>query len=198
MSSSVFIPARPADVGAFVSEQVLGLMVSGGATSYVSPLPLLATLGSDGEVVEFFGHFGRSNPQIEALQADPKATIIFMGPHAYVSPSWISKPKWAPTWNYALAYFEVEVRFSPEENDRSLTDLVSAMEQDRWDVGQLEERYEQLAPHILAFRARVTRQEAKFKLGQDETPQSFAEIVDHLGASPLADLMLTTRKPTVA
>ncbi|MET0336743.1 MAG: FMN-binding negative transcriptional regulator [Caulobacter sp.] len=197
MSSSPFVPARSSDVGDFVQDQILGLVIGGEGAAHVTPLPLLAIRDEQSEVVEFFGHFGRSNPQIAALQADPRALVVFMGPHAYVSPTWISKPKWGPTWNYALAYFEVEIRFLPEENDKALAALVNAMEQGRWAVDRLEERYEELAPHILAFRARVVRQTAKFKLGQDETPTTFGEILAHLGASPLADLMRKTREPAV-
>lgn len=193
MSASPFLPARASDVGDFVEAQILGLVITSGETPQVTPLPLLAVRDADGEVVELFGHFGRSNPQIQALQADPRALIVFMGPHAYVSPTWISKPKWGPTWNYALASFEVEARFVPEENGKALADLAQTLEQGRWTVDQLEERYDELAPHILAFRARVIRQTAKFKLGQDETATTFEEILAHLGPSPLADLMRRAR-----
>ncbi|MDG2523016.1 FMN-binding negative transcriptional regulator [Caulobacter segnis] len=198
MRPSPFVPARPTDVGDFVEQQILGLVMSSGEAAHVTPLPLLAVRNADGEVVEFFGHFGRSNPQIQALEADPRAVVVFMGPQAYISPSWISKPKWGPTWNYALAYFEVEIRFVPEENDKALADLADALEHGRWTPDRLEERYDELAPHILAFRARVVRQTAKFKLGQDETPTTFGEILDHLGkSSPLAELMRKTREPAV-
>lgn len=92
----------------------------------------------------------------------------------------------------------MDICFSPEENDHALAALVGRLESDGWTTERLEERYVQLAPHILAFRARVRRQVAKFKLGQDESETSFAEILDHLGPSPLADLMRQARSPTDA
>ena len=189
-----YTPARPGDVVDLVRAQVLGLMVSGvGGDHAVTPLPLLPTVDDAGGVTEFFGHFARSNPQIETLKADPRALILYQGPHAYIPPAWISKPGWAPTWNYALAQFEVEVRFLPEENHRSIVELVEALEGGAWSVRQMGERYERMLPHILAFRARVTRQTAKFKLGQDESEQSFEEILDALGDAPIAALMRKAR-----
>jgi transcriptional regulator len=191
---SPFDPAHPSDVGAFVRDQILGLVTTSGPPAHVTPLPLLAQLNAEGGVTEFFGHFGRSNPQIEALQADPRALVIFMGPQAYVPTAWVSPTGWAPTWNYALAYFEVEVRFDAGENDRALAELVETMEQGQWTTDRMGARYEPLAQRILAFRARVIRQVGKFKLGQDETPETFEKIVQHLSPSPLAELMRRTRE----
>lgn len=194
MTASRYAPGRPGDVADFVRDQMLGLMVSGGPGDHaVTPLPLLPTVDAAGEVTEFFGHFARSNPQIATLQAEPRALILYQGPHAYIPPAWVSKPQWAPTWNYALAQFEVEVRFLPEENHRSILDLVAALEGGAWTVEQMGERFERMLPHILAFRARVTRQTTKFKLGQDETPQSFDEILEHLGDAPVAAMMRRAR-----
>ena len=42
--------------------------------------------------------------------------------------------------------------------------------------------------------SRVIRQVGKFKLGQDETPETFEKIVQHLSPSPLAELMRRTRE----
>jgi transcriptional regulator len=193
MSGSPFVPTRTADVSDFVGEQVLALVISHGPPAHVTPLPLLPEIDAVGTVAGFLGHFGRSNPQIQALDADPRALIVFMGPHAHIPTAWVSKPKWAPTWNYALAWFEVELRFMPEENDHALAALVNRLETDGWTPDRMEERYAQLAPRILAFRAQVLNEGAKFKLGQDESHASFAEILDHLGPSPLADLMRRAR-----
>lgn len=189
-----YAPARPGDVADFVREQVLGLIVSGGDGDHaVTPLPLLPTVDARGQVIEFFGHFARSNPQIETLKTDPRALILYQGPHAYIPPAWVSKPDWAPTWNYALAQFEVEVRFLPEENHRSIIALVEALEGEAWSVDRMGERYDRMLPHILAFRARVTRQQARFKLGQDESDQSFGEILAAMGDTPVAAMMRKAR-----
>lgn len=189
----LFTP-QPSEVGAFVESERLGLVISHGPPAHVTPLPLLATLDAEGGVRAFFGHFGGANPQIEALKSEPRALIIFMGPHSYIPTAWIGTRRWAPTWNYALAYFEVEIVFDATENERALSELVETMERGAWTPAEMGERYAVLSKRVLAFRARVLRPVGKFKLGQDETPEIFQQILDGLGPSPLAELMRKARR----
>jgi transcriptional regulator len=55
------------------------------------------------------------------------------------------------------------------------------------------DRYDQLVPHIVAFRAAVLSVHATFKLGQDEDDASFAEIVERIDDRALARLMVDQR-----
>lgn len=191
-----FVPAGPADVAAMARAQPLALVVSGGAGEHaVTPLPLLVETDADGAVTGFFGHFARSNRQVAMIEAEPRALILFQGPQAYVPPAWVSDPTWAPTWNYALARFEVEIRLVPEENERSIVELAQALEGDRWTPAEMGPRFHAMLPRIVAFRARVTASEAKFKLGQDERDQTFGEIVEALGDGPLTTMMKAARRP---
>lgn len=193
--STVFTPRSPHDVLDFVKTQMFAQVISASPGSYyVTPLPLLASADADGQVVEFFGHFARSNPQVEAVSTDPRVLILFQGPHAYISPAWVSQPGWAPTWNYAIAQFEAEVCLVPEQNDCAIRELSWAIEGDGWCPAAMGERYERMLVHIVAFRARVTASEAKFKLGQDESETSFHEILQGLGDGPLVRQMQRARR----
>ena len=185
-----FEPGSPADVSALTRGQMLGLVISG---PLVTPLPLLTETDEAGAVTGFFGHFAMSNPQVEALQADPRALIVFQGPHAYVPPAWVSDPTWAPTWNYALASFQVDLVFDASENERSIIELSRALEGDRWTPAEMGARFAPMLTRIIAFRARVVAAEAKFKLGQDEKPNTFAEVIEALGDAPIVPLMRTQR-----
>lgn len=191
-----FVPASPADVAGMARAQPLALVVSGGPGEHaVTPLPLLVETDAEGVVTGFFGHFARSNRQVAMIAAEPRALILFQGPQAYVPPAWVSDPTWAPTWNYALARFEVEIRLVPEENERSIVELARALEGDRWTPAEMGPRFHAMLPRIVAFRARVTASEAKFKLGQDERDQTFGEIVEALGDGPLTTMMKAARRP---
>ena len=53
-------------------------------------------------------------------------------------------------------------------------------------------RYATMEPRIIAFRATVRATHARFKLGQDEQPDTFQEIVGGLGDIPLARWMSKT------
>lgn len=71
-----------------------------------------------------------------------------------------------------------DVAFVEDETDASLRQLTGRLEPDNaWTVARMAERYDQLARHVIAFRATVRDCEAVFKLGQDETDATFAEIV---------------------
>jgi transcriptional regulator len=192
-------PRTPADVAAFVRAQPLGLIVSHGEGGAITtPLPLLVETGDDGGVAEVFGHFARSNRQLAILREQPRALILFQGPHAYIPPSLVSKPDWAPTWNYALVQFEVEIRLVPEENARAIVDLAHFLEgdgPDAWRIDRMGPRFDALVKHVVAFRARVIGTHAKFKLGQDEDDRTFAEIVEGLGDTPLTRMMRRQRQP---
>lgn len=192
--SNPFIPRRPEDVADLVRGQTLALVVTRTAGRFfATPLPLLVETDDGGSVTALVGHFARANPHAVAAQADPEALILLLGPHGYIAPGWVSQPAWAPTWNYALATFETRLEFLPDYADQVIRDLTTAMEgdgPDAWRVDSLGDRYAKLLPRVIAFRAHVTRATAKFKLGQDETAQSFSEILAALGDTPLARLMM--------
>lgn len=89
----------------------------------------------------------------------------------------MSKPDWAPTWNYAVLRFTVDIELVAHETDDAIRRLVDRMEGDRWSTDRVGARYKAMLDQIIAFRAHVVTAEHGFKLGQDESPASFAEIV---------------------
>jgi transcriptional regulator len=46
-----------------------------------------------------------------------------------------------------------------------------------------------MLPHIIGFRARVTALSARFKLGQDETPETLDAILEALPEPAMIDWM---------
>lgn len=171
---------RHEDVVALVGQYPLAWVISHDADVAATPLPLLAECDSDGRIVSLFGHFARRNPQVAALQASPRALILFQGPQGYVAPRLVAKPDWGPTWNYAVARFQVRVEFVPDEIDDALQRLAAHLEADQtdpWTVDRMGRRYEQLREQVISFRAHVEHMQATFKLGQDETAKTFREIV---------------------
>lgn len=81
-----------------------------GGAPFATHLPVLVREdpGQGGLVID--AHVARANPQWRALQDDPRALVIFQGPHAYISPTnYISKSR-VPTWNYVAVHAEGTVR----------------------------------------------------------------------------------------
>lgn len=173
--TTLFEPGDPADISRLIADHPLAWVVS--RNFHSSPLPLLAESGADGQVLALFGHCARRNPLVADFREDLRGLILFNGPHGYVSPALVSKPDWAPTWNYAVLRFTVDIELVEHETDDAIRRLVDRMEGDRWSTDRVGARYKAMLDQIIAFRAHVVTAEHGFKLGQDESPASFAEIV---------------------
>lgn len=188
-----FEPRTDADFLQLIEEYPLAWVVSKGDLGFsATPLPLLAERGADGAVVSLLGHFALSNPHVEILRTHPQATILFMGPQDYISPELVSSAGWAPTWNYATAQFNVRIELLPEENAQALQKLVHWMERGRqvpWTIARVGARYDQMVKRIIAFRAHVQSTRGRFKLGQDESAQTRAEVMSKLDNEDLVRWM---------
>lgn len=181
-----------ADIVDLVLRNPFAWVVGGGGSP--TPLPLRPVLDQDGRLTGLLGHFARSNPQVARLRAQPQAMILFMGPHGYVSPSWMADRTQAPTWNYAAVAFACDLAFTeqPEEITALLDDLIEAQEAGRpnaWRAAEMGPRYTGLARGVVGFRAEIRERRAVFKLGQDERDDVFADIMTGLEPGPLPELM---------
>jgi transcriptional regulator len=176
-----FEPRSQADVVRLIEEYPLAWVVSVGSSGFgATPLPLLAETNGEGHVIALFGHFALGNPHVAMLRSSPRATVLFMGPEGYISPEAVSQPGWAPTWNYAVAQFDVDIEFVPEETGAAVDRLVRKMERDRtqpWTIARMGPRYDRMVTKIIGFRAHVRTTRGRFKLGQDESKQTLSELL---------------------
>ena len=187
----------PAELLELVTGAPLAWIVSAGPDLCVTPLPLRPRVDPEGRLTALAGHFPGSSPHLAVLRAQPRALMLFTGPQAYISPSWMSERTWAPTWHSATAAFAVDVAFDddPAVLRETLADLIDAQEAGRpkaWRLEETGERYARLAPNIHAFRAEIRETRAAFRLGQDEGPAEFAQILTGLrgeGREDMAGLM---------
>lgn len=173
--TALYDPRDAADVGRLVADYPLAWLVS--RDFHASPLPLIAESADGGTVTALFGHCALRNPLVADFRADPRGLVLFNGPSGYVPTGLLSKPDWAPTWNYAVLRFEVDVEFVEDETKDAIERLVAKMEDGGWSTASLGPRYDKMLDQIIAFRAHVRSAAHSFKLGQDESPQGFAEIV---------------------
>jgi transcriptional regulator len=197
-----YLPASEAAVVDLVRTNPFAWVVEADAAFAATPLPLCPEVDETGRLVALIGHFARSNPQVARLRAEPRVRLLFMGPHAYVSPSWLSDRTQAPTWNYASAVFDCEISWleTPEETEGVLGDLVEAMEADRpqpWSMAEMGKRYQSLSRGVVGFRADIRDRRVVFKLGQDEPDALFPQILHGLeqdGHADVADWMRRERR----
>ena len=173
--TALYEPRDTADIGQLIADYPLAWVVSG--AFHASPLPLLAERDASGAVVALLGHCARRNPLVGDFRADPRGLVLFNGPAGYIPTSLLPKPDWAPTWNFAVLRFTVEIEFVEDETRDAIEQLVAKMEGSAWSTASLGARYDGMLEQIIAFRAHVRSAEHSFKLGQDESPEGFAEIV---------------------
>lgn len=169
------------DVAELIREYPLAwLCPRQGPADAATLLPLLPDLDAAGRLIGLVGHMSRRNPLVAALEAEADALILFTGPQGYVSPACVSDPAWAPTWNYAQARIEARIRFQPEATAAAVDRLVGAMDhedQTGWTADNVGARHGDMMQRIIAFTADVQAVHGRFKLGQDEAPETLAEIL---------------------
>lgn len=173
-----FKPRERVDVLDLITRFPLAWVASG--SLHASPLPLLAEPGDDGTIAALFGHCARHNPLVRDFERNPRGLVLFTGPNGYISPVLVSETNWAPTWNYAVLRFTVDIELLEAETTAAVDRLIAAMEgddPDRWSTDLLGARRDAMLDRIIAFRARVISTDHHFKLGQDETEKVFDEIV---------------------
>jgi len=198
VSGNSFQPRSDEDVLRLLREQPFGWLISGSDHNFrASAIPFRPRLDPAGTLVGLWGHLARSNPQVELLRRDARAEILILGANGYISPSWMADRTQAPTWNYASVQFLTTITFMEDDAalERVLRDLVGVMEAGRpkaWSIEDMGERYARLAQRIVAFEARIVETRPKFKLGQDERRDVFADIMtglDMTGADELRTWM---------
>ncbi|MET0964429.1 MAG: FMN-binding negative transcriptional regulator [Noviherbaspirillum sp.] len=157
-----------------------------------SPLPLLLD-DTEGPHGVLYGHVSRANPQWRQAVLG-EALAIFMGPDAYVSPSFYPSKqqtgKVVPTWNYIAvhAYGPIEFFHDAERLLRLVTRLTDMHEGRRaqpWAVSDAPADYiaSQLKG-IVGFRLPISRLEGKRKMSQNRSAEDRAGVAAGLAGSP--------------
>ena len=167
-------PATPQDALDLIERNPWALLVSNGAeVPYATNLPLLLDRASESTVL--VGHIARGNEHARALARGTHGTpvlAIFEGPWSYVTASWYPHRDMPPTYYYTSVHCTGTLEMQTEaELDESLEDLARRMESSYpggWRTSEIpRSEIVRRFTAITGFRIRVSRIEAKFKLGQD-------------------------------
>jgi transcriptional regulator len=169
----------------------------------------LVTLGADGLIAShvpmlidpapapygtLLGHVARANPQWRGPAADVQALAMFVGPNAYVTPSWYPTKretgKVVPTWNYVAIHAYGPVEFF-EDADRLLalvTRLTESQEAPRaapWAVSDAPAEFVRAQlKGIVGFALPIARLEGKWKMSQNRNEADRAGVRDGLAREP--------------
>jgi transcriptional regulator len=159
-----------------------------------TPLPLFLA-PEEGSYGTLYGHLARANPQWK-LPPRGDAMALFMGPDAYVTPSWyaakLEHGKVVPTWNYVAvhAYGPAEFFEDPDRLLEVVTRLTNLHEQSHaepWAVTDAPASFIRAQlKGIVGLRLPITRIEGKRKMSQNRSAGDRAGVAAGLAASDRA------------
>lgn len=153
---------------------------------FVSHIPVLAEFGAD-KLISLKGHLSLNNPHVQLLKKNPQATIIFHGPHSYISPTWYRSGRDVPTWNYVVVHVKGKIKFG--SSFKELVQLLAQTSQkyeasnaNAWKFELPADLKDEasLMNAIIAFEMLPASIEAKFKLSQNRSQADQDGIIDGL------------------
>jgi len=187
----VYIPSHFAVIDRNAQLELIDRIAFGTLTSVtagrarISTIPFL--LGDDRASLD--GHIARANSHWQDFADATDLLVSFVGPNAYISPTWYQSANMVPTWNYVA----VEVRGRVELlNDRAarldVVDRLSAKHEAHlpvpWRSNKMDPALrDKLLDAIVAFRLRIESIEAKAKLGQNRRPEELRSAAAALDSS---------------
>jgi transcriptional regulator len=186
------------------------------ATIAQTGLATLVTLGADGltathlplvldpaagELGTLYGHVALGNPQWREFDPTVQALAMFLGPEAYVSPSWYATKqetgKVVPTWNYLTvhAYGTLRTFDDPERLRAHVERLTLRQEGPKgdaaWHVSDAPADFvDGMLKGIVGLELPIARLQGKWKMSQNR-PEA-----DRTGA--IAGLEATAQPPELA
>jgi transcriptional regulator len=141
------------------------LICNGPSFPIITHLPIFYAEG------KLITHLAKANPQWQVLEKNKNCTLIFNGPHGYVSPSNYSNTQNVPTWNYMTVHVNANANIihDAETKKKIMHHTISTIEKDflkQYDT--LDENYlNAMYDAIVAIEFEIIKTETKFKLSQN-------------------------------
>lgn len=159
------------------------LTANGNKYPVATHIPFLVSKQEDQLILR--AHIMRKTDHHLALMQNPNATIIFNGPHCYISSSWYSYKGEGATWNYMTVHAKGKVEFTSDEETinilQELTDKYEAEQPTPQLMKDIPQDYvEKYVKAIVGIKIVVEDLEATFKLSQNRDEQSYKNIVAQL------------------
>ena len=149
---------------------------------FVNHLPLVVKK-VDGALL-LVGHVSTRNPQLVHFKQGHRATVVFNGPHAYITPRWYAANH-VPTWNYAVVQVtgKVAVLESYSETVAVLRTMTEKFEPEQawsFEIPDDLKSDQDLISSIAAFQIEVSEIKGKFKLSQNRSEKDRLGVIEGL------------------
>ena len=176
---------------AMQASRLANFVTATAAGPIATPLPFILARG-EGPFGTLYGHVARANPQWKTPVIG-EAMALFMGPDAYISPSWYATKrehgKVVPTWNYVTVHAFGAAEFFDDSQRlhdivTRLTDLYEKPRAEPWAVTDAPERFVSAQLRgIVGIRMEITRVEGKRKMSQNRSLEDQAGVAAGLSES---------------
>lgn len=168
----------------FIKKHPFATVVSQGNRLLATHLPVL-TEGA-AENFRLFSHMANHNEQLQFVQDQSEALLIFQGAHGYVSSSWYSE-KNISTWDYSAVHVNVRITRQTEgELESSLENLVHHFEKDQKQPLMYHDipkpMLDEHLPLITGFWCEILHIDAIAKLHQGYPKEDVVSVIEHLAA----------------
>lgn len=206
-AETIYVPDRHKEMDKqflanFFEDHSFAMVVTTQGGLHITNVPTLYLPATDGGWGKVWWHLAKTNGQNASLTEGGEATLVFHGPHSYISPNWYDNGRAVPTWNFAVVHVtgKVEKRDDDAEFTQRLAQLVSRNEkryaagETKWKLENLPDSYlKGMRQGIVAYELNIESVEAKFKLGQERSAADRAGVLAALesgkGREPsIADL----------
>ena len=158
----------------------------------ISHIPVLLD-PSRGEKGTLIFHLARANAHWRAITPETEAVLMFLGPDAYISPSYYATKqetgKVVPTWNYIAVHAYGPVRVL--DDTRAVRDIVTRLTREHeaqrpspWAVSDAPPEYIELQlKGIVGLEMTIAKLEGKAKLSQNKARNDRDSVTANLSAS---------------
>jgi len=168
----------------FIQNNPFASLISskGNEVAHVSKAPLLVKQNAGTVILE--GHLALANPHINFLKNTPNATVMFDGPHGYISPTWYKDLKNnVPTWNYTTVSVKGEIKLIDSKDwvIKSVMELSDYFEKNNLWKKSVDQNYvNKLSAHIIGIQISIESVKSKFKLSQNRNAEDMKNMIKSL------------------
>lgn len=128
---------------------------------------------------KLIGHMAKNNPLAIDLDLFNQVTVLFHGPHCYISPSFYAEPSLhVPSWNYAAVHVSGEIKkLADADNLKTLEFMLDFFEPTHTIK---PEKIQSLIHYIVSFEITITSIEAKLKISQNRSVEDQNHLLKNL------------------
>lgn len=177
-----------------IRDYPLATMVSNGPDfSFATHLPAIfapdAPPSGDLAGSTLLGHMNRANPHWKSLSDGSRATLIFAGPHGYITPTLYRTTPAAPTWDFVSVH--VHGSLWPVKSLDGALEVVERTVRcferdfgDQWCPVSSADYFREIVPGVGAFTVVIESVDGMFKLSQEKDVEVRHRIIERLAATP--------------